>query len=68
MNSVDTGDKLKEIVWCDHVSVIRNPLFSAMPNVCIERGPRTYLVVEEGRIKLVCTNCMMNSTKLPPMN
>ena len=65
----DSVDKLREILWCNHCSVIPGPLFTAnQPHVFIQQP--VYLVVEEGKIKLLCDNCWRIAVSLhskPPI-
>jgi len=56
-SAVDTGDKLTEIKWCDHIHVSVDYLKTSVPTALIT-SPVTYLVVEEGKIKLLCGNCL----------
>jgi len=63
VNSVDKGDNLEVIVWCDHVPVSKNPLFSTTPNVVVSTGRSVYLVVEESKVKLLCWNCVLKATR-----
>lgn len=52
-----TVDKLNEITWCDHVHVSVDFLKASVPTALIS-SPLTYLIVEEGKIKLLCGNCL----------
>ena len=65
MNSVDNGDnseKLKEIIWCEHLVVVCSPLIgSQVPHIFL-RGAPVYLVVEENVVKLICPPCWLLAT------
>jgi len=54
---VNSVDKLTEIKWCDHVHVSVDFLKATVPTALIT-SPVTYLIVEEGKIKLLCGNCL----------
>lgn len=60
METVDklgSEERLTEILWCDHVSVVPSPLvFNKTPH-CFIRTAKVYLVVEQGKIKLLCPEC-----------
>jgi len=65
VNSVDNGDnleKLREIIWCDHLGVVCSPLIgSETPHIFLHDGP-VYLVVEENVVKLICPPCWLLAT------
>lgn len=64
MNSVNNGDRLREVTWCDHAALSQTNMFGP-PVLFIIR--ETYLVVEEGKVKLVCKNCFReSSTRFSP--
>lgn len=56
-SAVDSVDKLNEIKWCDHVYVSVDFLKASVPTALIT-SPLTYLIVEDGKIKLLCGNCL----------
>jgi hypothetical protein len=61
---VETVDKpLNQIVWCDHVHVSVDFLKASVPTALIT-SPVTYLIVEEGKIKLLCGNCLRQALAL----
>ena len=58
---MDTVDKsLKEVKWCDHLKVACNYIKLDTPVVLIT-SPVTYLIVEEGKIKLLCGHCLRSA-------
>jgi hypothetical protein len=60
VETVDT-EKLTEIVWCDHLRVTTQPLvMSKVPHVFLH-GDKSYLVIEMGKVKLVCPECFYES-------
>lgn len=62
VDSVDNSEKLKEIIWCEHLEVVRNPLRgSQVPHVFL-RGAPVYLIVEENVVKLICPPCWLLAT------
>jgi hypothetical protein len=66
VETVDTVDKLAEIVWCDHLSVVIRPLVqSNVPHVYIKS--KCYLAVEENKVKLVCSECWLLSVRSIPL-
>lgn len=54
---MDSVDNLTEIKWCDHVHVDVDYLKARVPTALIT-SPVTYLIVEEGKIKLLCGTCL----------
>jgi hypothetical protein len=66
VDSVDSGDKILvgHVVACPHVSTVNNPLLSLTPNVAIKSSGTVYMIVEEGKIKLVCNSCLTRSLGL----
>ncbi len=67
MDSVDIGYKntVQQILACPHVSTVANPLLSDTLNCAIRCPGNVYLVVEEGKIKLLCINCLEVGLKSP---
>jgi hypothetical protein len=63
VKTVDSVDKLTEIKWCDHVHVNVDVLKATVPTALIT-SPVTYLIVEEGKIKLLCGNCLRQALSL----
>lgn len=67
MDSVDKVE-VKEVVACPHIPMQNNPLMSTTPNIVLSwptnqgvgDGKRycVYLVVEESKIKLICSRCL----------
>lgn len=56
VDKISESERLTEIVWCDHVSVVPHPLVpSPVPHFYIKQP--VYLVVEERKIKLICPQC-----------
>jgi hypothetical protein len=68
VNSVDSGENLAEVVWCDHVSA-HGQWFSdqKVPAVSIyqPRGKKIWLVVEGGKVKVMCETCFMIAVQRP---
>jgi len=63
VDTVDNGDKYpyKEIVWCDHLNISRFWLVET-PNIVIPPSIHSIiLVVEQGKIKLICAKCSERS-------
>lgn len=54
---MDTVDKVSEIKWCDHIHVSVDFLKAQVPTALIT-SPVTYLIIEEGKVKLLCGNCL----------
>ena len=63
MDTVDNREKLTELVWCNHLRVIPSPLVSASSAHCYIPPQKTYLVVENGKVKLICPECWRESIK-----
>lgn len=57
MDTVDNLPKLTEIVWCNHLRVIPSPLIMANGAQCYIPPQKVYLIIEEGKVKLVCPEC-----------
>jgi hypothetical protein len=54
---VNSVDNLKEMIACDHLSVVWQPLLNTnVPHAWI-RSKAMYVVVEEGKVKLLCPDC-----------
>jgi hypothetical protein len=51
-----------QVIACEHFRLVKNPLLSDVPNVAVYGGHSFALVVEEGKIKLVCWPCVNLST------
>lgn len=72
MNSVDSVDNLTEpvdnlteIVWCDHANVVPHPMvLSKVPHVYLKGG--SYIIVEDRKVKIVCSVCWMKAIQPPP--
>ena len=60
---METVDKLREVVWCDHVKAFGNVALTGERNLYIASAP-VYLVVEDLRVKLVCPDCMIKALAL----
>ena len=65
MNSVD---KLaSQAIWCDHVSA--KGMFIGSERTSLLLSPRqttaVHIVVEEGKVKLMCTACYMKAVQIP---
>jgi hypothetical protein len=58
-----TEVKRLQVMGCEHLRLVRNPLLSDVPNVAVYGGHSFVLVVEEGKIKLVCWDCVNRSMK-----
>jgi hypothetical protein len=50
-----------QVMGCEHLRLVRNPLLSDVPNVAVYGGHSFVLVVEQGKIKLVCWACVNRS-------
>jgi len=48
---------LKEIKWCNHLTVTPRPLVLVQTPHIYLHGQKCYLVVEENIVKLVCSDC-----------
>lgn len=57
------GCGVSQVVWCDHVSAKGDFLKAHVPTILIESCP-TIMVVEEGKVKLLCWACLEVSLKL----
>jgi len=56
-----SGIEIREVVACDHVSV--NRLILTNTQNFYTQGP-AYIVIEEGKIKVVCPECLLRATKV----
>jgi hypothetical protein len=54
---VDSVDKLAEIVWCNHLRLIPSRLVGASVPHAYLPPQKTYIIVEERKVKLVCPEC-----------
>jgi hypothetical protein len=57
VETVEPVDKIKEVVWCNHVNARGMWLIGNKPIVRIS-GKGVNLVVEDGTVKLVCEGCL----------
>lgn len=64
MNSVDNLDKKGRIISCDHVQVYVDYLKAHVPTAMIATAPPTYLIEEEGKIKLLCGRCLRKALEM----
>jgi hypothetical protein len=64
VNSVDNGDK-KEFVWCDHVAAKGYRVDSRYPAILRISSRGVNLIVEEGKIKVLCDTCLMKALQVP---
>lgn len=62
-NPAFTDSRRLQVMGCEHLRLVRNPLLSDVPNVAVYGGHSFVLVVEEGKIKLVCWDCVNRSMK-----
>lgn len=60
--AVSDGKRL-QVMGCEHLRLVRNPLLSDVPNVAVYGGHSFVLVVEELKIKLVCWDCVNRSMR-----
>ena len=61
-SAVDSVDNYRRFVWCEHLALVQNPLFSPTPNVAVTGIRTLYLVLEECKVKLLCGTCLLAST------
>lgn len=62
MDNGDNGDKLKELVWCNHVRVRAwRPIGHAKPLFAL--SGKSYLIIEDGRAKLICGDCLVKASQ-----
>lgn len=67
METVNNGDMrawVSEIVWCDHVVVHQLWYAQQQNHVFTIKNRDIKLVVEEGKIKLVCETCFMKGCQV----
>ena len=56
METVDYGDNIREVVWCDHVPVRMH--FPINLTAYLEvMAAHHFLIVEENKMKLLCKTC-----------
>lgn len=59
---METVDKLTEMVACEHLPVVWQPLvLSKVPHAWV-RCKALYVIVEEGKVKLICPDCFKTAT------
>jgi hypothetical protein len=59
---VNSVDKLTEMVACDHLNVVWKPLvLHPAPHAWV-RSKNLYIVVENGKVIMVCPECFQRST------
>lgn len=51
---------ITEAVWCDHAAVI--PQMD--PRAVLIGSPGVYVIVEEGKVKILCKTCFSQGIKL----
>lgn len=63
MKIVNSGDNLiKEVVSCEHVDLVPNPLLSGQPNFLTTSSSPTYLVFQGKTLMLLCPSCLRASS------
>lgn len=72
MNSVDKIVGLEAlsyrgVIGCPHIYFMPNPLCSDVLNVGVSASASYVLVVEEGKIKLVCWTCLRKIFGVPTL-
>lgn len=67
MDTVDKSDKLEEIVWCDHLRLIPSPLIRSSVSHAYLPPQKTYIIVEQRKIKLLCPECWRLGIKQPSL-
>ena len=68
METVDKGEKsgrLEEIVWCPHLRLIPSPLISTSVAHAYLPPQKTYIIVEEQKVKLLCPECWRAGIQKP---
>lgn len=60
---MDRVDNFNQIKWCDHVDVTCDYLKAGVPTALI-LSPVTYMIVEDGKIKLLCGSCLRTALSL----
>lgn len=63
MKTVDTGD-IREAVWCDHVTAFGQWIHGTRPAIVVTT-PRIHIIIEEGKVKLLCPQCFLKAVQLP---
>jgi hypothetical protein len=65
VNSVDNA--VSQALWCDHVAA--KGMFLGSERLSILLSPRqmtaVHIVVEEGKVKMMCTSCYMKAVQIP---
>ena len=65
VNSVDKSP-VSEAIWCDEVLARGMFVGENRLSVVLQRGQgAVHIVVEEGKVKLMCTSCYMKAVQLP---
>lgn len=59
METVNTGNM--QVLACPHITLTRNPLISEVPNVAVLCDWTMVMVLEEGKIKMACWNCIQQA-------
>jgi len=62
-------ERLEEIKWCNHLRVTPRPLTLVDVAHVYLHGQQAYLVVEENKVKLLCSECWFLSAQShrPPL-
>lgn len=63
MDQEKNSERLKEIVWCVHLRLIPSPLVLSPVAHAYLPPQKTYIIVEEQKVKLVCPECWRAGTK-----
>jgi hypothetical protein len=56
---------IQEIVWCDHVRVLAQPLLTTKTPHCYLGKGQVFMIVEQNKVKIVCPNCWKIGTAPP---
>jgi hypothetical protein len=64
MDPEKKSERLNEIVWCMHLILIPSPLVTSKVAHAYLPAQKTYIVVEEQKVKLLCPDCWRIGTKL----
>jgi len=67
VDTVDNRGRLYEIVWCNHLRLIPSPLVSESVAHAYLPPQKTYIIIEEQKVKLLCPECWRAGIQQPTL-
>ena len=65
MQNQESSEKIREVIWCDHVHITTPEILGLEVNYFILHKAPVHMVIEEQKIKLVCPSCFLKGLQRP---